>query len=173
MVPINQRLVSCRASRRCYCGRARLAVVHPCLSSSIVGPSCPWIYLVPFGPADASCLHCLLGQKSLEVPSYLWYKEVFSFACFQLMYSFHRVPLMLAVWDQGKKSPRVWWSYTAQHVTHGPSSCAWVTSLSLTFSGLAEDVYKPDMYRRTQGVAELCLGMQRKHVMDNITASQS
>lgn len=50
--------------------------------------------------------------------------------------------------------------------------------LSVTFSGLAEDMYKPDMYkpdmyRRTQGFIELHLKMQRKHVMDNITASQS
>lgn len=105
MVPVNKHLVSCSASRRCYCGRVRVAVVHPCLSPSITDPSCLWIYLVPVDCADASCL---LGQQNPEVPSYSWYEEVFYFACFQLMYSLHRVTLMLAVWDQGIKSPRAW-----------------------------------------------------------------
>lgn len=43
---------------------------------------------------------------------------------------------------------------------------------SVTFLGLAGDIHKPDKYRRTQGFAELHLGMWRKYMIGNITASQ-
>lgn len=78
------------------------------------------------------------------------------------MYYFQKVTLFLVLWDLGNKSSAfplsmglvilhcmVWDTWSPLMLVSD--------NLSVTFLGLAGDIYKPDTYRRTQGFAELHL----------------
>lgn len=136
---------------------------RPCSPVDFSGTFWPcWHQLPPLSP----------GTESPDIHSYSWCKEVSSFAYFQLMYSFHWVVLTIAVWDQGKKSPQVWWRCTKGVCSTWSPLIPVSDNLSVSFPVLAEHMYKPDMYRRTCGFTELHLGMQRNHLSHNIPASK-